>query len=560
MLTQLHVENFALIDTLDLEFGPGFTVLTGETGAGKSILVDAINALLGERIASDVVREGTQKAVVQGAFDISGRKDIADGIVAQGYDPDECMIIARDVSLQGKTQSRVNGRLSTLSSHRELTQLLADVHGQHEHQLLLSSKWQMAFLDGFAGPNAECFKREFREVWHATQQARAEHVRLSTDARERERLADLYRYQVREIDQAELRVGEDEELKAESVRLANVEKLSLAAAGALSSLHGDDGAPGAQDLVAQAVKALDSVTRFDPDIEDQAVSLGEALIRIEDVSEKLRLWQTSLDVSPERIDEVQTRLDLIGNLKRKYGDTISDILAYRERSADDLNALETSDERRSILETQIANLESRAKTLAGQLGEARRAVVDELSMRVERELGDLGMGGSRFIVSVEHCEMGPTGADKIEFLISANAGESPKPLARVASGGEASRVMLALKTVLSAEDPVLTLVFDEVDAGIGGRTANAVGEKLKGLAVGRQVLCVTHLAQIARFADHHYCVEKSDSDGRTIVSIRRLSDEERVNELARMLGGEKESEAALHHARELLSASASKER
>jgi len=198
--------------------------------------------------------------------------------------------------------------------------------------------------------------------------------------------------------------------------------------------------------------------------------------------------------------------------------------------------------------------------LAGQLGEVRRAVVDELSMRVERELGDLGMGGSRFIVSVEHCEMGPTGADRIEFLISANAGESPKPLARVASGGEASRVMLALKTVLSAEDPVLTLVFDEVDAGIGGRTANAVGEKLKGLAVGRQVLCVTHLAQIARFADHHYCVEKSDSDGRTIVSIRRLSDEERVNELARMLGGEKESEAALHHARELLSASASKER
>lgn len=557
MLTQLHVENFALIDALDLEFTPGFTVLTGETGAGKSILVDAINALLGERTGADAIREGCPKAFVQGAFDIADRADIASQITGQGYEAEDGVILARDISSQGKTQCRINGRLSSLSAHRSLTQLLADVHGQHEHQLLLSNRWQLQFLDGFAGPEAAALKREYSEVWQRLQQVSQQYGKLSTDVREQERMADLYRFQVREIDNAELQDGEEEELKAESLRLANLEKLSLAAQSALAYLDaGEESTPGAEDSVGGAVKALEGVARFDASIAAHVASLTEALVRIQEASDGLRAWQEDLEVSPDRLDEVQSRLDLISNLKRKYGETISEILAYRDSAASSLNAIETSDDRRLELEAEHKRLLSLAEELAGRLSQMRSGAAPDLSRRVEAELGDLGMAGARFIAEIGDTELGPAGRDRAEFLISANPGESPRPLASVASGGESSRIMLALKTVLTTEDPVRTLVFDEVDAGIGGRTANVVGEKLKGLAEGRQVLCVTHLAQIARFADSHFHVTKRESNGRTVVEIRRLSDEERVVELARMLGGDQESEAAVQHARELLSAGA----
>ncbi|MCC6485357.1 MAG: DNA repair protein RecN [Armatimonadetes bacterium] len=561
MLTQLHVENFALIDVLDLEFSPGFTVLTGETGAGKSILVDAINALLGERVGGDSVREGCSKSVVQGAFDVAGRPEIAEQIIEQGHEAEDGVILARDISIHGKTQCRVNGRLSTLNAHRDLTQLLADVHGQHEHQLLLSLKWQLQFLDGFVGTEATALKRQLSEEWGRLQQVSETLRQLSSDARERERLADLYRFQVQEIESAGLRPGEEEDLKAENLRLANLEKLSIAAETATAHLAGGEEAGlGAEDSVAASVKALEAVARFDAEIDAHVQSLTEALVRIQEASEGLRAWREDLDVSPGRIDEVQSRLDLISNLKRKYGETIPDILVYLDRVANDLGALETSDEQRLKLESEQAGLQESVRSLAAELTRMRNAAVAELSRRVEEQLADLGMAGAKFKVSVDDAPLGPTGADRVEFLISANAGESARPLSKVASGGESSRIMLALKTVLTSEDPVRTLVFDEVDAGIGGRTANVVGEKLKGLAQGRQVLCVTHLAQIASFADSHFQVQKRESNGRTVVEIRKLSDEERVVELARMLGGNQESEAAVQHARELLSASAPQSR
>jgi len=558
MLQHLHVENFALIDTLDLEFGPGMGVLTGETGAGKSIIVDALNALLGERVGAECVREGDQKAFVQAAFDVADHPGIAQELEAQGFETGESLIISREISRQGRTQCRINGRLATVGALREITQLLADVHGQHEHQLLLSTRWQMEFLDAYAGPELLAAGRELQDVWARLQTLRDEHASLVTNERERQRLADMHRFEVAEIDKAALQPGEEEDLKGEGVRLANREKLFNAAQTAHALLSGEEGAgdgstqAGAIDQVALAARALQAVAACDAQAGAQAEVLSQALIVLEEGVSGVREWRDGLDLNPQRIDEVQARLDVIGVLKRKYGDTIPEILAFRDRAAKELEDIETSDERRAGMEAEITQLAARADELAEGISAWRKAAAAPLRKKVERELADLGMEKARFLVGIEPGEPGPRGHDRVEFLISANPGESPRPLAKVASGGEASRTMLALKTVLTTADPVGTLVFDEVDAGIGGQTANVVGQKLKGLAEGRQVLCVTHLAQIARFADVHMVVRKGESAGRTVVSVRRLQPEERVTELARMLSGDQESEAAVRHARELL--------
>ncbi len=554
MLRELHVEDFALIDRLELEFGPGLTVLTGETGAGKSIVVDAINAMLGERVDTSSVREGAARSVVRGVF------DSADGAGADGGRIE----LSREVSAQGKTQCRVGGRPSTLSAHREITQLLADVHGQHEHQLLLSPRWQLAFLDGFAGPEAAAVRGEFSQAWTQLQQAKSELARLSTDERERARLADLYRFQVGEIEQAGLRENEDAELAEESLRLANLEKLFLAAQAALAHLAGGDSddSPGAEGELAGTLKTLEAVSAFDLSLGPHIESLNESLVRVQEVSESLRRWREDLEMPPGRLDEVQERLERISALKRKYGETIPEVLAYCEQAARELQGLETSGERRAELGAEVERLEETADGLAGRLSDIRQAAAPRLERQVEGVLADLSMTGAKFLVSVSEDDLGPSGGDHVEFLISANPGESPRPLRRVASGGEASRIMLALKDVMASSDPVRTLIFDEIDSGIGGRTATVVGEKLKKLAAGRQVLCVTHLAQIARFADQHLFVEKSqdpDAGGRTVVRVSSLSPDERVAELARMLGGDHESEAAVQHARELLGAGATED-
>lgn len=557
MLLDLHVENFALIDKLDLEFGPGLTVLTGETGAGKSIVVDAINTLLGERIGADIVRQGAGKALAEGAFDIGGNTGLKASMTQQGIPAEEALIVSRDVSAQGKGQCRVNGRLSTLGALRELTELLADVHGQHEHQLLLSSSWQLAYLDGYAGQNLAEIKRNYLEAWKSLQLVAGECERLSVGARERERTADLYRYQVSEIEKAGLVEGEDETLRAEALRLANIEKLFVAAQTSYRLLSGED-TPGASDLMSSAVKALEVAAAYDASLTGHIQTLTECMIGLEETISALRDWRESLEVSPGRIDEVQSRLELIKSLKSKYGATISDILTYGEETAEQLELLENSDERKAELEQQRELLSEKAEELAGELTRLRRAAVSPLKAQVEVELHDLGMTAGCFDVHIEETPPGAHGRERVEFLFSANAGEPPRPLSKVASGGEASRAMLALKTVLSSADPVPTLVFDEIDAGIGGRTAAVVGEKLKTLADGRQVLCVTHLAQIAKFADNHLCVEKEENEGRTLVRVRYLNPEERVIELARMLAGDRESETALEHARELLGSGAHK--
>ncbi|BCW97319.1 MAG: DNA repair protein RecN [Armatimonadota bacterium] len=556
MLTELHVENFALIDRLDVRFGEGLTVLTGETGAGKSIIVDALNAVLGERTDPDCVRSGCDRALVQAAFDLSGSLEVRSQLEEAGLGGEEILIVSREVTAQGRSQCRVNGRLTTLGLLRELTALLADVHGQHEHQLLLSPAWQLELLDAFAGDAAIELRSRYSSEWGAFQKAATELESLVSDERERSRLADLYRFQVGEIEAAGLQPGEEEELRQEAVRLANLEKLFVAAAQCAELLSGDESDyPGAVSAAGQAMKALESVASYDSGIAQLQSLLESAVVSLEEALSGIRRWRDGLDVSPERIDQVQSRLALIASLKRKYGDTVEDVLAYRDRVAAELDGLERSDERRRDLEAERDRARREVEDLGRQLSAVRRAAAETLGRRVQGELQELGMQGSRFHVAVEQVQYGPRGQDRVEFLISANPGEPLKPLARVASGGEASRTMLALKVAAIECDPVKTLVFDEIDAGIGGRTANTVGEKLRAISRGRQVLCVTHLPQIARFADHHLKVEKggeTSGSERTVISVRALEGEERVGELARMLGGSEESEAAVRHARELL--------
>lgn len=561
MLRELHVENFALIDRLDIRIEPGLTVLTGETGAGKSIIVDAINAVLGERTPSECVREGCERARVQASFDVADKPQLAAQLREIGLEPGSSLSLSREIQSNGRTQCRVNGRLVSLGALREMTPLLADVHGQHEHQLLLSPAWQLEYLDSFAGAEVGELRQQYSRVWSRLQSVSAELGRLSTDARERERLMDLYRFQVSEIEAAELVDGEEEALAEEALRLAHLEKLFLAGAEASSRLSGEESdsqnsSPGATAEVAQGLKALEAVETFDGRLGHVLEPLRDAAANLEEAADRLRSWRDELEVSPERIDQVQARLDLIGSLKRKYGETISEILAYLDRTARELQGLETSGERREELGAEQAALLEEARAVADRLTDGRQRAAEALCGCVEAELGDLGMKGARFEVALQVEDLGATGQDRVEFLFSANPGESPRPLSRVASGGEASRTMLALKTVLTAGDPVGTLVFDEIDAGIGGMTANVVGEKLRGLASGRQVLSVTHLPQIARFAHNHLLVEKGSVDGsgtRTVICVRELNGEDRVTELARMLGGD-ESEAAVQHARELLGA------
>ncbi len=556
MLTELHVENFALIDRLDVRFGEGLTVLTGETGAGKSIIVDALNAALGERTDADCVRTGCERALVQAAFDLRESPAVRAQLEEGGLGGDDVLIVSREVTAQGRSQCRVNGRLVTLGLVRELTALLADVHGQHEHQLLLSAAWQLELLDAFAGQEALEGRSRYAAEWNALQRAESELQGLISDERERARLADLYRFQVAEIDAAALRPGEEEELRREAVRLANLEKLFVAAAQCAELLSGDESEfPGAVAAAGQAAKALESVSGFAPELAEMRSLLESAAVSLEEALSGVRRWRDSLDVSPERIDRVQSRLDVIASLKRKYGDTVEDVLAYRDRAAAELGALERSDERRQVLEAERERAQQQVASLGGQLSALRRAAAEALEARVESGLQELGMQGARFHIALEEAPPGPRGRDRVEFLISANAGEPLKPLSRVASGGEVSRTMLALKVAAMECDPVRTLVFDEIDAGIGGRTANTVGEKLRSISRGRQVLCVTHLPQIARFADHHLKVEKGEGAAggeRIVISVRALEGEERVGELARMLGGSEESEAAVRHARELL--------
>jgi DNA repair protein RecN (Recombination protein N) len=554
MLAQLTIKNFALIDAVTLEFLPGFNVLTGETGAGKSILIDAITAALGARAGAELVRRGADRASVEAVFEVSQYSLPA----LQEWAEDGLVILAREISASGRSTFRINGRMCTASTVREVAGDLIDIHGQHDHQSLLSAERHVDFLDAWAGREVASLRRKTQELYAELRSTRRDLDALLTGVRERAQQLDLYQFQVEEIDAAGLHPGEEEELLADRTRLANAEKLFASGSAAKEALAG--GEISAVDLLTGAARELEALRSLDELIGPICDQLETAVAAAQDASSDLRSYLESIEFNPERLEQVQERLELMRSLKRKYGDTIEEILAYRDSTAAKLDDLSHGEERQAKLEAQFSRLATELDREARALFETRSAAAERFQGEIMAHLADLNMVSTRFAAHLDEPAPAAEAWDKglsavlgrAEFLISANPGEPLRPLARIASGGEMSRVMLALKTAMAGSHPV-ALIFDEIDTGVGGKTAEALGAKMAELSRSNQVLCITHLPQIASMAVRHAQVRKLVVSDRTIVEVHPLDGEARVGELARMLGG---SEAtAAQHARELLAAS-----
>ena len=554
MLHALHIENLAIIDRLEVAFEAGFNALTGETGAGKSILIDALNLALGERADISLIRAGAEKLRVNAVFEVPNDPELHALLGELGVEPEDGLLyLSREVHTSGRSIARINGQPVPISALKALGERLIDMHGQHEHQSLLKPSSHLEFLDRWLGEPALKLRQQVREAVSALRQTERELQEIVAREREREQMLDLYRFQVDEIRAANLQVGEDEQLETEACRLVNAEKLVALAGNAYDALMGEHGA---YDQAASASRNLTEIARIDPSVSPWGEMLESALVQLEEVAHNLRAYAESIEYDPARLEAVIERQELIKRLKRKYGDTIEAVLQYADEAAAKLHALETQTERRAELEAELARLQESAHALCEQLSALRRDGAQRFANAVQTVLRTLAMERAQFTVEVRPKPMDATGADSVEFLFSANPGEPPRPLSKIASGGEMSRVMLALKTVLADAAPVPTLVFDEIDAGIGGRTAHAVGEQIAQLAQHCQILCITHLPQIACRANHHLLIEKHTDGAATRASVQPLTGEARVQEIARMLAGAP-SETALQHARELLHGSSS---
>ena len=565
MLVELHVSNFAIIDDLHMVFHPGFNVLTGETGAGKSIIIDAIDLLLGGKSSQEMVRAGERTARVEGVFELEGEAAarVRDWLQAHEMeDEDGQVILAREVRRGGRSVARINGRAVAQALLAELGDMLVDIHGQGQHLSLLKPRTHILLLDAFAGLKGQ--REEVARLAAELRGVRAELARLRQSAREIARRVDLLSYQVEEIEAAGLTPGEDALLQSELRRLANAETL-MSETAALNALlaEGDGESPSALDLLGQAMTHLQKLARLDPDLAaltGQAEALFDGL---SDLAREVADYAAGLEFDPGRLADVEERLALIHQLKRKYGDNIEEILAFAEEARAELALLADSETRTEALEARETELLRAIGERAEALSQARQAAAEALARAVERELADLRMAGTRFRVAIEQradpegCFVGDarlafdaTGIDRVAFLVSANPGEPLRPLAKVASGGETARLMLALKHVLSQADATPTLIFDEIDQGIGGRVGAVVGRKMRDLARTHQVLCVTHLPQIAAYADRHLQVTKGRAGERTVSQLHVLEGEARVRELAAMLGAD--TDAGRRSARELL--------
>lgn len=551
MLRELHVSNFALIERLDLEFGPGLNILTGETGAGKSILIDAINAILGERVGSDVIRTGADRCMVEGVFDTQDAPHVAARLLDEGLDDDEnLLLLTRELSRSGQGSARVNGRRTTVGVLRTVGDGLVNLHGQHEHQTLLAVDRHLEILDAWGGAELESLRLQVQHTFSRWRRLEEELKSLQMDERERARRVDLFSFQVQEIEDAKLAPGEEEELLVHRNRLASAEKLAAGAASAKNSLNGDTS--GALDAIGQAVSTLRDLVKLDPSLGEILAGIEGSYFTIQEAAHELGDYLETVEFRPDRVEEVEERLDVLRRMKKKYGDTVDEILAYRVRISQELDALHGADARLDELQAEIKAVHDNLDILNRQLRAARLEAGESLRRAMERELGELAMEKTRFEVQVEPAEPSPRGADRVEFLIAPNPGEPLKPLARIVSGGELSRLMLALKSVVAKADPVPVLIFDEIDVGVSGRVAGVIARKLRRLSLSSQVLCVTHLPQIAAAADQHFHIRKVMSGERTVTRVDALDEPGRMEEIARIVAGATPTETARTHARELM--------
>ncbi len=556
MLRTLSVRNFAIIDRLDLEFGPGFNVLTGETGAGKSIIMDALNLLLGGRAGAEMVRGGAERATLDAVFDVGGSPELQTLVAELGFDlEDDQLFLSREVAANGKSSCRLGGRPASVSQLKAVGEWLVDLHGQHEHQSLLAVSRHLDMLDDWGGKAVQSLRSEVTAAFQKVQSLRREKDELEKDARERAHLLDLYQFQVKEIKDAQLKPGEDEELQTEHNRVANAQKLAEAAQAAATTLTGEDGG-GALESLATAVRALEDAASLDATLTPMLETLRSAAYELTEAERDLVRYQDEIEFDPERLEQIEERLETLRTLKRKYGDSIEEILGYGAETAEKVETLANSEERGAKLEAEIGKADKKLRELCARLTTARAKAAKEFQSITLSELRELAMDKARFEVHTEQGEPTAKGTDRVEFLIATNPGEPLRPLVKVASGGEISRVMLAVKAALARQEALPTMVFDEIDVGVGGRTSSVIADKMATLAKSAQILCITHLAQIASRGQHHYYIEKQVRGDRTIVTVTPLTPNERVSEIARMIGGANVSETVLQHAREMLSLSA----
>lgn len=550
MLSNLQIENIAVIKSASIDFENGFNVMTGETGAGKSIVIDSLNAILGERTSRELIRSGADSASVCAEFQNVG-DNVKNELETLGIEKDDTLIVSRKLTPDGKNVCRINGMPATVSMLKTLGVQLVNIHGQLDNQSLLSPETHCSFIDKLAGSGREF--NEFKELYSLYIKKENELKSLNTDVNEKNRRLDILNYQIEEIQKADIRPGEKDELTEKLGFLRNAEKVLDLLHTAYAALNGDGEMPGAADVAADAASKLLSAADYSSDFTETANGVNDAAMNLSAYTEELRDKIYSLDYDPNETERAEERLDVIYRLSQKYGDSEEDILAYLENAEKERDALSFSDERAEQLRAETEKAYNEALAAAKKLSEIRIEAGKKFSADVERELAFLDMPSVKFIVNDSVGELYENGIDNIEFLLSANAGEDPKPLSKIASGGELSRIMLAIKCVLSELDDIDTLIFDEIDSGVSGRAALKIAAKMKELSKTHQVICVTHLAQIAAFADEHKLISKEEKDGRTYTCIASLDYNGRKYELARIMGGLTVTQSILNSAEELLS-------
>ena len=547
MLSLLHIENIAVIQCADISFDKGFNVLTGETGAGKSIVIDAISAIMGERAYRDMIRTGSTKASVRGVFT---QVPELPWFQENGVEYDPETVIQREVYLDGKNVCRVNGSLVSVSILRKLGVQLINIHGQHDSASLFDENNHLILLDAFSGN--EPLRREYGEKYETYTQLQRQIASLTMDEGEKLRKMEMLRYQIQEIEKAKLTPGEDETLEQRRKLLQNSEKISDNLHDAVNAVYGGEDTDGAASLLGEAERSLSRLSRFSEDFTELHQRVADLMYQVQDVAEELRIARDDLSYSADELEEIESRLDVIHRLRKKYGATCQDILDYKEKASQELDEIVFSDDHLERLKAQCEKAKEAAWEAAKRLRQSREAGAQVLSRQILSELAQLDMPKVQFQCQFSQTNLTASGADLVAFYMSANAGEALKPLSKVASGGELARIMLAMKNVLAQQDQVATLIFDEVDTGVSGRAAQKVAEKLRSVSQNKQVLCVTHLPQLAALATTHFLIAKEERDGRTYTSVTPLDKEGRKRELARIIGGANITETTLKSAEEML--------
>ena len=550
MLSNLYIENIAVIEKTNIDFSDGFNVLTGETGAGKSIVIDSINAVLGQRTTKQIIRNGADRAFVSACFtDVS--KFVEKKAQMLGFEVEDGMVIMqREMSVSGKNTCKINSRPATVSALKELSSYLVSIHGQSDNMELMSPSLHLHYIDALS-KNQQLLS-QYRNVYERYICAKNELENSDDDSQKRLERIDLLKYQIQEIEDADIKLGESESLSAEKNVLVNSEKITKSLYKAKAILDGDDDIDGVISLTDDACTSLSVSARYQESLTDISDRLLNTLYELRDISDIIEDSISDVESDPYRLEQIEERLDLLYRLSKKYGETEEQILSYLDSAKAELASLEAYDENREKLYKEFIKLKEEATTIATQLSKIRHEQALSFSTAVQKEMAFLEMPNVRLVVNFDTCELSKNGIDKVEFLISVNLGEDPKPVTKIASGGELSRMMLAIKTVLSRHDIIETLIFDEIDTGISGSAAQKVGMKLKEVSKERQVMCVTHQAQIAAFADSHFLINKEFANNKTFTRVDKLDIDSRIQELARIIGGVNITQTALDHARQLI--------